>query len=116
MALLVEAEVKMFHKLSITVAALSLLAVPCLAQTSPSTTPSGITSGDATNTPPTLGTGGVTTATPHQSQVIKDQGSSVTREQEQSSGSSQAPQGPATGEPGAKGTQSGPAPTDKPKH
>jgi hypothetical protein len=95
---------------------------PGFAQTSPSApagssdstsaTGSGTTSGPAAGSPTTLGTSGNTTATPHQQQGIKDQSSSVTREEEHGagSGSSQAPHGPAVGQPGAEGSKSGPAP------
>jgi hypothetical protein len=95
---------------------------PGFAQTSPSapagssgsttsTTGSGTTSGPAAGSPTTLGTSGNTTATPHQQQGVKDQSSSVTREEEHGagSGSSQAPHGPAAGQPGAEGSKSGPA-------
>lgn len=97
---------------------------PGFAQTAPSTTSpsgssgssasgqSGVTSGPASDTPTTLGTSGATTATPHQQQGVKDQSSAVTREQEQGvgSGSSQAPHGPAVGQPGLEGGKSGSAP------
>jgi hypothetical protein len=116
----------MFATKLVGVAGALVLAVagsPALAQTSPSAPAgstdsstsgqSGTTSGPASNSPTTLGTGGNTTATPHQQQGVKDQSSSVTREKEQGagSGSSQEPQGPAVGQPGAEGSTSGPAPT-----
>jgi hypothetical protein len=63
-----------------------------------------------------MGSGGSTTATPHQSDAVKDQSSSVKGERDQAgSGSTQPPGGPATGAPGAKGTESGPAPAEKTK-
>jgi hypothetical protein len=63
-----------------------------------------------------MGSGGSTTATPHQADAVKDQSSSVTRERDQAgSGSSQAPGGPAAGQPSAKGTEAGAAPSEKPK-
>jgi hypothetical protein len=97
---------------------LALAVSPASAQTSPSTDTSpqsGTTSGPASGTPTTLGTGGNTTATPHQQEGVKDQSSSVTREEKQGagSGSSQAPRGPAAGQPGAEGNKSGPAPKRK---
>jgi hypothetical protein len=68
----------------------------------------GTTSGPASGSPTTLGTGGVTTGSPLQLQGIKDQSSSVKRET-QGSGSSQEPFGSA-GQPGQEGNKSGPAP------
>jgi hypothetical protein len=103
-------------------AAAALLVVglsPASAQSSstqpPSTeTPSsaagqGTTSGPAAGTPTTMGTSGTTAASPHQLEGVKDKGSSVTRETEQTvgSGSNQAPRG-AAGVKGAEGGKSGP--------
>jgi hypothetical protein len=98
--------------MSLLVAALS----PVLAQTSSSETPqagqSGTTSGPASGSPATMGSGGTAPASPHQLEGTKDKEPSVKREMEQSgaSGSSQEPRGPATGQPGSTGTQSGAAP------
>ena len=56
-------------KVSAALAALTLLGLggPALAQNAAA--PGGVTSGPAAGSPVTLGTGGVTTATPHQTDV-----------------------------------------------
>jgi hypothetical protein len=71
---------------------------------------SGTTSGPASGSPTTMGTTGTTTGTPHQMQGVRDQSSSVKREIEQGSGSTQQPGSAGTGQPGSGGTESGPAP------
>lgn len=102
--------------------ALASLAASAQTQTPPSATTgstdssgaaqNGTTSGPASGTPTTLGTGGTTTATPHQQEGVKDQSSSVTREVEQGAGagSTQEPKGPAAEQPGSEGSKAGPAP------
>jgi hypothetical protein len=72
--------------------------------------PSGTTSGPASGSPATLGTTGTTTGTPHQLGDVKDQSSSIKRETEQGSGSTQQPGSMGTGQPGSSGTEAGPTP------
>lgn len=102
----------MFSRKLIASAALAtvLVAGAAVAQTS-STQPSnsGTTSGPASGSPTTLGSGGTAPATPHQLEGVKDHSSSVTKQTEQGSGSSQAPKGTATEKPGAAGTEAGPS-------
>ena len=104
--------------LSTTVLLCGSLSLSAVAQTTgsqpPSATqtpaPSGTTSGPASGSPTTMGTTGTTTGTPHQMQGVRDQSSSVKRETEQGSGSTQQPSSEGTGQPGSGGTEAGPAP------
>jgi hypothetical protein len=89
--------------------------------TGASSVATGMTSGPAVDTPTTLGTSGLTTATPHQTAAIRDQSSSVTRETGTmgENDSAQSPGGPAVGVAGMPGGKSGPATattTYRPKH
>ena len=106
----------MFSRKLIASAALAtvLVAGPAFAQTSspPSPSSSGSTSGPASGSPTTLGSGGTTPATPHQLEGVKDQSSSITRGTEQGSGSTQEPKGTAMEKPGAAGTEAGPSPKE----
>jgi len=108
---------------SAAVAALLLAAAaPAFAQTSSTSehSPSGTTSGPASGSPTTLGSGGTAPASPHQLGDVKNQSSSVTKETEHSgstagSGSSSGThetKGPAAEKPAASGTEGGPAPKD----
>jgi hypothetical protein len=83
---------------------------PAATQPATPNSQSGTTSGPAAGSPTTLGTTGTTTGTPHQMQGVRDQSSSVKREAEQGSGSTQQPGSVGTGQPGSGGTESGPAP------
>lgn len=71
---------------------------------------SGTTSGPGSGSPATLGTTGTTTGTPHQLEGVQDQSSSIKRETEQGSGTTQQPTSQGTGQPGSSGTEAGPAP------
>jgi hypothetical protein len=98
----------MFRELLL-LAAFAALLGPAAAQTPAAN--SGTTSGPASASPTTMGSGGTVGGSPHQMDSIKDQSSSVTREAEQTpvgSGASQAPRGPAVGVRGGEGAQSGP--------
>jgi|SRR5919201_1697645 hypothetical protein len=76
-------------------------------------TPSGSTSGPAAGSPTHMGSSGTSSPeTKHQSEAVKEQSQSVKPEggQAGSSGTSQEPHGPATGQPSAGGTEAGPSP------
>jgi hypothetical protein len=75
---------------------------------------SGTTSGPASGTPTTMGSGGTVPATPHQLEGTKNQSSSVTRETGHSmgQGASQTPHGPGVGVKGGENTESGPTAGD----
>jgi negative regulator of sigma E activity len=85
---------------------------PTATQPAPDTQKSGTTSGPSSGSPTTLGTTGTTTGTPHQLESVQDQSSSIKRETEQGSGSTQQPTSQGTGQPGSSGTESGPVPKE----
>lgn len=64
---------------------------------------SGTTSGPASGSPATLGTGGQAPATPHQTDTLKGGGAAMQKEQQGQAG------GTSTG-PAKPGTEAGPAP------
>jgi hypothetical protein len=85
---------------------------PATTAPSDSNASSGTTSGPASGSPTTMGTTGTTTGTPHQLEDVRNQSSSVKRENKEGgqSGSTQSPYSSGTHQPGSNDTESGPSP------